>query len=50
MIARGRAKYERNLATYRACIAADDWPGYPDLVAPIDLPPWADKADARQII
>lgn len=50
MIARGRTAYERNLATYRACLAADDWPGYPDVVAPIDLPPWADKMDARQII
>jgi hypothetical protein len=36
----GRQTYRRWLARYVACAAANDWPGYPREVQPLDLPPW----------
>lgn len=50
MLLAGRKEYARNLAAYRACRDADEWPSYPSEITPIDLPPWAEKLDARQII
>lgn len=34
------------LDLYRACAAADVWPGYPDAVAVLSPPPYADRAQA----
>lgn len=50
MLLAGAKEYRRNLATYRYCRTADDWPAYPQEITPIDLPPWAEKIDARQIV
>lgn len=41
MILRGRADYERDLATYAECIRTDCWPGLPDSPLKLDLPKWA---------
>lgn len=41
MLTQGRAEYRRLLAVYAECDAADQWPGYPQTVAPISLPAWA---------
>lgn len=40
-IERGRAECRRLLALYRQCLAADEWPGYPETIQPIGLPAWA---------
>lgn len=37
----GKRKAEPNLETYAECKAKGEWPGYPDHVQPIVLPPWA---------
>lgn len=36
----GRAKVRRALATYAACAAADEWPGYPTTPDPLQPPTW----------
>jgi hypothetical protein len=41
MIARGRADYKANLATYRECLDTDEWPGLNAAPTFIDLPKWA---------
>lgn len=42
----GRARNERAIDTYRACIKNGGWPGYTDTEpAPIMLPAWADKGE-----
>lgn len=50
MLLAGRAEYMRNLATYRECVATDVWPAYPEEIVPIELPAWAEKAAARQVV
>lgn len=41
MILRGRADYERDLATYARCLEAGQWPGLSNEPIKIDLPKWA---------
>ena len=42
----GRARNEKAIDIYRACIEAGEWPGYTDQEpAEIMLPAWADKGD-----
>jgi hypothetical protein len=41
MVLRGRAAYEADLATFKACRDADSWPGYSDAPLTLDLPKWA---------
>lgn len=37
----GRTEYQSNLFTYKECQDKGIWPGYGDLVLPLDLPQWA---------
>ena len=37
----GRIRYQRALDTYRTCLAADAWPGYPNEIQPLSMPKWA---------
>lgn len=39
----GMAKRDRNLSTFAECKAKNDWPGYPDEIQVINLPPYAYK-------
>lgn len=41
----GRREMERAARTYRECLAADRWPGYPRTVTNLALPQWAMPAD-----
>lgn len=41
MIVTGRQLYLKLLGRHAECVSAGKWPGYPDEVAPIDLPAWA---------
>jgi exodeoxyribonuclease VIII len=41
MIDAGRLKYQECLRLHAECSAADNWPGYPEEVQTITLPPWA---------
>ena len=41
IIERGRRIYKQRLATYRACLEAGEWPGYPDKCQFVQLPAWA---------
>lgn len=36
----GRGQYEMDLLTYNKCVETGEWPGYPDNVQTLDLPPW----------
>lgn len=38
---RGRARWSTLLDTYAECESTGVWPGYPDVVTPIELPRWA---------
>jgi len=40
----GKSKVEYGIFLWRECINADKWPGYPDQVAWINLPAWAQVA------
>ena len=40
----GRKKYRRLLALFAHCMHSGQWPGYPAVVQPLDLPGWAVKA------
>lgn len=37
----GRQKVREAIDIYAACSAVDEWPGYPDAIHTISLPPWA---------
>lgn len=37
----GRTQYKRTLALIQKCEKAGDWPGYPDGITELVLPPWA---------
>lgn len=37
----GLAEVNRLLALYQRCHARNEWPGYPDIVQDISIPPWA---------
>lgn len=41
LLAAGRQNYLKLLGRHAECVAAGDWPGYRDEVAPLDLPAWA---------
>jgi exodeoxyribonuclease VIII len=41
MIDAGRLRYQECLRLHAECSAADNWPGYPEEVQTITLPPWA---------
>jgi|VirMetMinimDraft_7_1064189.scaffolds.fasta_scaffold00089_33 exodeoxyribonuclease VIII len=43
----GRETYKRALDTYARCVAADEWPGYPEDPEPLDIPPWAYRNTVR---
>jgi exodeoxyribonuclease VIII len=43
MVEIGREKYQELLQTYQHCKDNDVWPGYPQVVQVISLPPWATK-------
>lgn len=38
---KGRSRYRRPLDIYASCLAADNWPCYPQTVTPLSLPRWA---------
>lgn len=40
----GRLQCERDLAIYRECLASGKWPGYPETITAISLPPWMQRA------
>lgn len=42
MIAAGGRVADRDLTRLAECRAADEWPGYSDVIMPIDLPRWSD--------
>ena len=44
LIEHGDREVERLLALYADCAARDRWPGYPETVAPIAMPAWAQRA------
>ena len=48
-VAYGRKLYRRLLATYAACTETGQWPGYPPIVQPLELPTWAAKTVADAI-
>ena len=37
----GRKQYKRGARTYKACLDNDFWPGYEEIIMPIELPRWA---------
>lgn len=37
----GRLLYQRLLDLHSTCLAAEEWPGYPNMVQEIELPAWA---------
>lgn len=39
----GRQQYKANLRTYAECKASNEWPGYSDIITPLQLPGWAFK-------
>lgn len=39
----GRKLYKTNLRTYAECKATNTWPGYSDIITPLQLPGWAFK-------
>ncbi len=39
----GRAQYERDLKTYRECVASDKWPGYPERISALSVPTWMQR-------
>lgn len=41
LLATGRQLYLKLLCSHAECVAAGEWPGYPDEVEPIELPAWA---------
>ena len=41
MTIRGRAEYQKDLATYKKCLAENSWPGIATEPTIIDLPKWA---------
>ena len=41
LLATGRQLYLKLLGRHAECVAAGEWPGYPDEVEPINLPAWA---------
>jgi exodeoxyribonuclease VIII len=43
-IAQGAAEIDRLMATYRECLEADTWPGYPDRIMDISIPKWGFSA------
>jgi exodeoxyribonuclease VIII len=42
-VALGRQRYKTNLIKYQECVAAGQWPCYPNEAQPIQLPQWALK-------
>ncbi len=44
-IEEGRKQYRRNLRQYATCKAKGSWPGYPDSLIPLSLPPWAYESE-----
>lgn len=42
MIAAGGRVADRDLTRLAECRASDEWPGYSDVIMPIDLPRWSD--------
>jgi PDDEXK-like domain of unknown function (DUF3799) len=47
-IALGEAKVERAVNTWRACVAADGWPGYPSRICWVEPPSWAETKWAER--
>jgi len=41
MVEVGRKLYQDEVKLYADCLATDSWPGYPETVQNIELPPWA---------
>ena len=44
----GRKLYTQDLATFRECSEADNWPGYSDEIQPLELPRWAMMSHEEQ--
>jgi hypothetical protein len=44
LIEHGDREVKRLLGVYADCVARDRWPGYPEVVAPIAMPVWAQRA------
>lgn len=42
-LAAGRQEYKRLLRIYAECLNKNTWPGYGDLMVPLELPAWAGK-------
>lgn len=43
MLAAGKASVELLMKRYARCVQRDEWPGYPEEVVEVGLPPWALK-------
>jgi len=41
MLRTGRLRYQEYLHRHAECLAADNWPGYPEEIQPLSLPAWA---------
>jgi exodeoxyribonuclease VIII len=44
-LALGRAFVRRNLRRLRECLDSGQWPGLPDAITPLGLPPWVEVGD-----
>lgn len=42
-LAKGRQAYQADLATYKACLESNTWPGYSREIQPLSLPAWATR-------
>lgn len=49
VIAQAETRIIRLKQLYAECLAAGEWPGYPEQILSIDLPPWATKGEAKSL-
>jgi exodeoxyribonuclease VIII len=40
-VSRGMLSAQEDLRTFAECLKNDDWPGYPETIQTLELPPWA---------
>lgn len=49
LVAYGRKKYRRLLRVFAQCLHTGQWPGYPTVVQPLELPAWAAKQVSDEV-
>ena len=49
LVAYGRKQYRRLLRTFAQCLHTGQWPGYPPVVQPLELPAWAAKQVREEV-